>query len=100
MFGIGAPELILIVIVALIFIGPQKLPEVARTFGKTYREFQRAMNGVKAEFTETSESFNREVQNLEKPLENILDAPQKIQPLTDEEAQLLDAKKPGHPPIV
>ncbi len=49
MFGIGAPEMALIVILGLIFIGPAKLPEVARTVGRTYREFQKALDGLKDE---------------------------------------------------
>ncbi len=49
MFGIGAPEMALIAVLALIFIGPAKLPEVARTFGRTYKEFQKALDGLKEE---------------------------------------------------
>lgn len=49
MFGIGAPEMALIAILALIFIGPAKLPEVARTVGRTYKEFQKALEGLKEE---------------------------------------------------
>ena len=51
MFGIGAPEMALIVVLALIFVGPAKLPEVARTLGRTYREFQKALDGLKEEIT-------------------------------------------------
>ncbi|MBI5637407.1 MAG: twin-arginine translocase TatA/TatE family subunit [Nitrospinae bacterium] len=49
MFGIGAPEMALIAVLALIFIGPAKLPEVARTLGRTYKEFQKALDGLKEE---------------------------------------------------
>ena len=42
MFGIGVPELILILVVGLIVFGPGKLPEVARSLGKGVREFKRA----------------------------------------------------------
>ncbi|SDO77953.1 Sec-independent protein translocase subunit TatA/TatB [Selenomonas ruminantium] len=42
MFGIGVPELILILVVGLIVFGPGKLPEVARSLGKGIREFKKA----------------------------------------------------------
>lgn len=44
MFNLGMGEIILIAIVALIVLGPDKLPDTARAFGKALREFKRAMN--------------------------------------------------------
>ncbi|WP_321532955.1 twin-arginine translocase TatA/TatE family subunit [uncultured Desulfuromonas sp.] len=50
MFGIGMPELLVILVIALIFIGPGKLPEVARSLGRGMREFRRATHDIKQTF--------------------------------------------------
>ncbi len=47
MFGIGIPELVIIIIVALLVVGPAKLPELARSMGKALGEFRRLADDVK-----------------------------------------------------
>jgi Tat protein translocase TatB subunit len=49
MFGIGMPELVLILAVALIVLGPKRLPEIARALGKGLAEFRRATDELKQE---------------------------------------------------
>ena len=48
MFGIGMPELILIMAVALIVIGPKKLPDLARSLGRALGEFKKATGELKS----------------------------------------------------
>jgi Tat protein translocase TatB subunit len=50
MFGIGMPELLLILALALIVLGPKKLPELARALGKGMAELRRATEDLKDEF--------------------------------------------------
>ena len=49
MFGIGMPELVLILALALIVLGPKRLPEIARALGKGLAEFRRATDELKEE---------------------------------------------------
>lgn len=47
MFGIGMPEMLVILALALIIIGPKKLPDLAKSLGRAMREFKRATNELK-----------------------------------------------------
>ena len=48
MFGIGFEHLLVILIVALLVVGPNKLPDVARALGRGYAEFKRTMDELKS----------------------------------------------------
>lgn len=56
---IGFPELVLILIIALVIFGPKKLPELGRTLGKTMAELKRASNDIK-------QSIEKEIEHVEK----------------------------------
>lgn len=51
MFGVNFSELMVILVIALIVIGPERLPKVARTLGLLWGRAQRYINGVKADIT-------------------------------------------------
>ena len=73
MFGIGLPELIVIMVVALLVVGPSKLPELARSLGKTFQEFRRMADEVKESFEEeapdTKSYSERQTENTKETVE-------------------------------
>ena len=62
-FGIGLPEMALILVIALLVFGPKKLPEIGRSLGKAIRGFQDASK-------EFENEFKREAQQLEESVMN------------------------------
>jgi sec-independent protein translocase protein TatB len=46
-FGVGMQEIVLICVIALIVVGPKRLPEIARALGKGYGEFRRTFDEMK-----------------------------------------------------
>ena len=79
MFGIGMPEMLLILAVALIVIGPKKLPDLAKTLGKAMREFRNATNDLKASF-DVEDDIAEIKQNLRQ-----IDTPESVTPLPIED---------------
>ena len=80
MFGVDFSELIVILVVALIVIGPERLPKVARTLGLLWGRAQRYVNGVKAdiaremsieEFRQLQQKMNQEVLRAEQSASQI-----------------------------
>jgi sec-independent protein translocase protein TatB len=68
MFDIGFSELLLIAVVALIVIGPERLPKVARTLGHLFGRMQRYVNDVKADISREMEL--EELKKLQSSMED------------------------------
>ena len=61
MFGLGFGELIVVFIIVMIFIGPKKLPELAKGLGQGIREFQKATKGFTQEVEQVKDEVRREI---------------------------------------
>jgi TatA/E family protein of Tat protein translocase len=68
MFGIGMPELLLLLAIALIVIGPKKLPDLAKSLGRAMREFKKATN----EFKETIQ-IDEDLSDVKKAFDDLGD---------------------------
>lgn len=91
MFGIGMPELLLILGLALIVLGPKKLPELAKALGKGLAEFRRATDDLKEEFRQ----MEREVEDAsaDKPQAADPSPANPVSPAVEANASLESEKK-------
>lgn len=65
MFGIGTTELLIIVVLALILLGPKKLPQLARSLGRSVNELRRVADELRESVEEEMEPLKEELRNLE-----------------------------------
>lgn len=82
---LAGPDLLVILVIALIVFGPKKLPEIGKSIGNAMREFKKASEDLR-------EGIDREVKELEEPkkhstsLDPVADLPEKIiEPLASPE---------------
>ena len=60
--GVGPAELIVILVVALVFVGPERLPRLAADIARTIREIRKYTGSLAAEFNEVLEEFEKETE--------------------------------------
>jgi sec-independent protein translocase protein TatB len=103
MFDFSFSELMVVMVVALIVIGPERLPKVARTLGHLWGRAQRYVNGVKAdierdmaveEFRQLQQKVQAEASALEQSVKQVrLTADQQVQQINEAVAQLSSPKQ-------
>lgn len=69
MFGISMPEIIIVLIIALLVIGPKQLPEIARTLGRGYGEFRRMMGGLENSLSDLEKEATMEAESVKKSVD-------------------------------
>lgn len=95
MFGIGLPEMLLILAIALIIIGPKKLPDMAKSLGRALGEFKKATSdlkesvGLNEDFRDVKKTFQDMNQDVK---DSILAAS------TDTEKTPPTGQRPAQPP--
>jgi sec-independent protein translocase protein TatA len=67
-FGIGLPEMILIMLVALLIFGPKKLPEIGRSMGKAIKGFQDASREFESEFKREADRLEQTTETAKAPV--------------------------------
>jgi Tat protein translocase TatB subunit len=94
---VGPMEIMLVMVLALIVYGPEKLPEIARTVGKTLADFRRVVDDAKGEF-EAGLHFDEEDEPSDHPIREALDSPERRQPprvTYDLDPEGSDSSRPG-----
>jgi len=86
--GVGPAELLLIFVIALIVLGPGKLPELARTLGKALRELRRMSLEVTAE-------FDKELRDMEAISSEVKETTEEIKQAADIKRTLVESVEPA-----
>jgi len=99
MFGIGMPELFLILAVALIVIGPKKLPDLAKSLGRAMGEFKKATHELKqsidinSDLKDVKDEFEKTTHELKQSIDinsDLKDVKDKFEDMNDSIGEAVD----------
>lgn len=92
MFGVDFSELMVILVVTLIVVGPERLPKVARTLGHLWGRAQRYVNGVKADIARDMaiDEFRQLQQKVQQEADNTQRAVKQASQAVDQQVQQLN----------
>ena len=93
MFGVDFSELVVIFVVALLVVGPERLPKVARTLGLLWGRAQRYVNGVKADIARdmAAEEFRQLQQRIQQEVRDAEQAANQITQAVDQQVQQINS---------
>ncbi len=80
MFGIGIPEFLVIIVIALIFVGPERLPEVIKMFTRLFADFRKVTDDVSEELRSARQMLEEEIRQAEREAQAELSPPTSTTP--------------------
>ncbi len=98
MFNLSGSEIVIILLLALVVLGPEKLPEAIRRFGRLYGELKRMSTGFQTEFRSAFEEPMRELrETAQLTREAVERATSAVDPTTEEAgpSEAVDEPRPG-----